>query len=227
MSGLPTALQASFASGRCMPILMLRVDLPSIAPLCLLYGSGEVAFDGQTFKGEHPDFGALDALDPPEDGLGDTAPSISFVLLPKTDAASITLANPLYQGSRVRLWVGGLDPSTGALIGTYSWFEGLLDRPLITLDRGVREVEFDCVSGFEQFFLDTEGQRLADSSHQEIWPGETGFIYVSGVARKKLWGPGEKPQNGVIYGNTSGVGGFGGLGGGYNRSGTFSGIAAL
>lgn len=213
MSALPPALQASFASGRSLPIVLLRIDLPAIAPLCLVYGSGEVPFDGQTFKGSHDTFGALASLTPPEDGMGDTAPSMSFVLLPKSDAAAATLSSPTYQGSRVRLYIGGLNPSTGVLIETWQWFDGLLDRPLLSMDDGVRELEFDCVSGFEKLFADTEGQRLANSSHQAVWPNEEGFIYVTGVARKKIWGPGDRPNNGMIYGSGGGAG-FGGGGGG-------------
>jgi hypothetical protein len=217
---LPPALAASFASGRCLPVLLLRVDLPAPEdPLCLLYGNGEVPFDGETFVGEDPRFGLLSSLDPPEDGLGDTAPSIAFELFPPDAAASVDLANPAFQKSRVRLWVGGLD-TAGALIGTYLMFDGSLDRPLLVVDQGVQSVEFECVSGYERFFTDTEGQRLADSSHQEVWPGETGFIYITGIARVIIWGPGERPGNGVVYG--SGGGGFGGGGGGGGRGGLYN-----
>lgn len=212
---LPPALQASFASGRCLPVLLLRVDLPAMDPVALLYGTGEISYDGVSYTGEDETFGVLSALTPPDDGMGDVAPSMSFDLQTPTDAASATLASPSYQGSRVRLYVGGL-AADGSLIDVYLWFDGELDRPLLHFDRGVRVVEFDCVSGFEKFFTDTEGQRLADSSHQEIWPGEQGFLYVTGIARKKIWGPGERPENGIAYSGGSGAGGFGGGGSGRN-----------
>lgn len=202
---LSPALAASFESGRCLPVLLLRIDLPSIDPLMLLYGSGEIVWGGDTFVGQDSRFGALTALDPPEDGVGNEAPTMSFEIATPNDTAAALLASPFYQGARTRLWVGGLD-AAGALLEPYPLFDGTLDRPLLKLDRGVRSVEFDC-GGWEKLFADTEGQRLADASHQEVWPGETGLIYVTGITRTIIWGPGERPGNGPVYGNGGG-GGF-------------------
>src|SRR3546814_15207617 len=91
---LPPALAASFESGRSLPILMLRVDLPAIDPLLLLWGSGEVAWDAgdgvQTFVGKDRRFGRLVALATPEDGLGYTAPAVtSDVAVTDQPAAAI------------------------------------------------------------------------------------------------------------------------------------------
>mgnify|MGYP000844088944 CR=1 FL=1 len=210
---LPPALAASFESGRCLPVLMLRVDLPAIDTLALLYGTGEITWGGVKFVGKDDRFGSLMALDPPEDGVGDNAPSMSFEIATPNDTAAALLASPLYQGARTRLWVGGLD-AAGALLEPYLLFDGSLDRPLLHLDKAVRSLEFDCVSGFEKFFADTEGQRLADASHQAVWPGEQGLIYVTGISRTIIWGPGERPGNGPVYGSAAGFGNFGGGGGG-------------
>lgn len=212
---LPAALAASFSSGRCLPVLLLRVDLPARPTLALLYGSGQITWSGVDFVGKDATFGALVSLDPPEDGAGDTAPAMGFEIATPTDAAAAILASPLYQGSRVRLWVGGID-TAGAFLEPYLLFDGELDRPLLKLDKGVRSLEFDCVSGFERVFSDSEGQRLADASHQAVWPGETGLIYVTGINRTIIWGPGERPGNGPVYG--AGAGGFNSIGGGGGRS---------
>lgn len=224
---LPVDLAASFDSDRCLPVLMLRVDLPAIAPLLLLYGSGEIqwnAGDGlKTFVGFDDRFGALSALDPPEDAMGDEAPMMSFEIAAPSDTAAAMLASPLYQNSRVRLWVSGLsDAEPPALLTPYMLFDGLLDRPILTVDGDVRSLDFECKSQFELLFADTEGQRLADASHQAIWPGELGFIYITGVERTILWGPGERPASGPTYAGTGGyAGGFnygGGAAGGRNFS---------
>lgn len=219
---LPVDLAASFDSDRCLPVLLLRVDLPAIDPLCLLYGSGEIqwnAGDGmKTFVGYDDRFGMLSSLDPPEDAMGDEAPMMSFVIAAPSDTAAALLASPLYQNSRVRCWVAGLsDAEPPALLTPYMLFDGLLDRPLLEADADVRTLEFECKSEFELLFADTEGQRLADASHQAIWPGELGFIYITGIERTILWGPGERPGGGPVYANNGGSGG-GGFGGGGSRN---------
>lgn len=201
---LPADLGASFDSDRCLPVLLLRIDLPAIAPLALLYGSGEITFGGVTFVGTDDRFGTLSALDPPEDAMGDEAPMMSFDIATPSDTAAALLASPLYQNSRVRLWVSGLSTAEPpALLTPYLLFDGVLDRPILTIGKGVRSLEFECKSQFELLFSDTEGQRLADASHQAIWPGELGMIYITGVERTILWGPGERPAGGPVYARES------------------------
>ena len=198
---LPAALEESFASGRCLPILLFQVDLPAPAdPLCLLYGSGELEVLGEKFVGKDPRFGSLKAVTPPEDGLGDQVPNMQFAISCPSDASAATLASTGYQDSRVRLWVGGLDPEAGTYLGEYMLFDGVLDRPILGVDKGVRDLEFECVSEFEALFSDSEGQRLSESSHLEVWPGERGFRYITGVQRAIIWGPGERPGGGPVYG---------------------------
>lgn len=196
---LPPALAASFESGRCLPILMLRVDLPAIDPVLLLYGSGEVVWDGgdgaKTYVGKDSRFGSLVSLDPPEDGLGNSAPTMSFEMAVPNSTAAALLSSPSYQGSRSRLWVGGLDPVSGVPFEPYPLFDGTLDRPLLKRSGRARTVEFECGSGYEKFFTDSEGQRLADASHQAVWPGELGLVHITGVTRTTIWGPGERPPS--------------------------------
>lgn len=209
---LAADLGASFDSDHCTPILLLRIDLPAIAPLCLLYGSGEITFnagDGAvTFVGTDDRFGVLVALDPPDDAMGDEAPIMSFEIAAPNDTAAALLASPFYQYSRTRLWVSGLsDSEPPALLTPYQMFEGVLDRPILTVGKGTRNLEFECKSEFELLFSDNEGQRLADASHQAIWPGELGFVHITGIERTILWGPGERPGSGPSYGGSGG--GFG------------------
>src|SRR3546814_10076287 len=67
-------------------------------------------------------------------------------------------------------------------------FTGELDQPTLTVDKGSRELEFECVSGFERLFDNEEGLRLADSWHQSVWPGEMGLANVSGIITTVYWG---------------------------------------
>src|SRR3546814_3320633 len=62
-------------------------------------------------------------------------------------------------------------------------FDGTLDRPLLKRAGRSRTVEFECGSGYEKYFTDSEGQRLADGSHQAVWLGEQGLIHVTGINR--------------------------------------------
>jgi hypothetical protein len=207
-------LGAALASGRALVFGLLRVDLPApAAPLCLLTGSGEVPFGGVTYIGQDDRFGSLVSLDPPEDGSDDSAPSMSFEIAAPSDAAAITLASASYQGSRVRLWISAIISDLGAYATPYGLFDGVLDVPHLEIDKGTRTLTFDCVSGFEALFADTEGQRLADASHKAIHPDENGFQWVTGVNRQILWGPGERPGNALSYGGSRGEeGGFGDYG---------------
>ena len=220
---LPPDLAASFESDRCLPVLLLRIDLPTIDPLCLIYGSGEITWDDgggmQTYVGFDDRFGSLTSLDPPEDAMGDEAPMMSFDIATPSDTAAALLASPLYQYSRVRCWVSGLSSAEPpALLTPYNLFDGVLDRPILRVGKGVRSLEFECKSEFELLFADTEGQRLADASHQAIWPGELGLIYITGIERTILWGPGERPANGPVYAGTGGYAGGFGAGGGGSRN---------
>src|SRR3546814_8534300 len=107
---------------------------------------------------------------------------MTFEMAVPNSTAAALLSSPSYQGSRARLWVGGLDPVTGAPFELYQMFDGTLDRPLLKRAGRSRTVEFECGPGYEKFFTDNEGQRLADGSTQTVWLGEQGLIHEIGRA---------------------------------------------
>ena len=205
MTELTPQMEAALSSGRALVLAFCRVDLNDGRTCALLTGSGEVFWDGITFKGKDPTFGSIAALQPPNDGFGDEAPGMSFVLIPATDAAAASLAAPGMQGSRVRWWIACLDDNGAVIASPWLWYDGLLDVPTFSIDRASRELDFAVVSEMEKLFLSEEGRRLSRSSHQEIWPGETGLSYVTGLARTIIWGPGERP-GGISYAATPVVG---------------------
>src|SRR3546814_18132017 len=85
---------------------------------------------------------------------------MTFEMAVPNSTAAALLSSPSYQGSRARLWVGGLDPVTGAPFEPYQMFDGTLDRPLpMRAGRG-RAVEFDCGSGYDKFFCARDGPSL-------------------------------------------------------------------
>lgn len=182
-SAMATALEAPAA---CL-FVAVEIDLPDGA-LRLLDGAGSVTFGGRAFMGQDPSLGVLASIEPVSDG-GEEAPSLRLAILPPTNAASATLANPAAQGRSVLVWLGALAPSTGAVIGDPELiYAGEIDIPVLEVGRGTRLLTLDCVSIFDRFFEDREGVRLTNSFHQSVWPGERGLEFVTGVKRQMPWG---------------------------------------
>jgi hypothetical protein len=185
----------------------LKVDLPD-GTVTLLDGAGTVTFGGDTYTGRDALFGVLDTVDSIQDGGGDSAPALSITLLPDSDADAADICSPTMQGSPVSLYLGAVDPATGAVIADpLLIFSGELDQPVLTIDNGIRQLTFECASAFERLFSGDEGARLADSFHKSIWPGETGLANATGVLKTVFWGL-DKPKGAITYGVPGGfVGG--------------------
>jgi len=208
------SMDAALASDVLTPFLCMLVEFPG-TDLALLEAEGEVTFNvsyrnGTTkatkFTGYSNTFGSLQSIDALSDGVGDQAPALSFALLPPGETASALLSQPNMQGSRIRIWLGAIDNASKFVIDApYLMFEGEIDQPLLTIDNGRRELEFEAVSAFERLFSDEEGIRLSNANHKEVWPGETGLEDVTGVIKQIIWGPGDKITGGqsgqINYGN--------------------------
>ena len=219
MSELTPQMEAALASGRALVVAFCRMDLNDGRTVGLLTGSGEKEWDGVTFRGRDETFGTISAIEPPSDGFGDEAPGMSFTIIPADTAAAATLASPTMQGSRVRWWIACLDDNGAVIANPWLWFEGMLDVPDLSIDKPGRELDIALVSEMEKLFMEEEGRRLSEASHLEIWPGERGFRFVTGLTRTIIWGPGERP-GGIAYTTSPGAGyGYGGGGGGgsYNE----------
>lgn len=181
---METALAARFAN----LFGAIRIDLPA-ATIRLLDGAGALTFDGGTYLGRDPTFGTLAAIESIGDGVGDEAPTLSFTMLPASTASAADLASPTAQGSRVRVMLGAFVPETGGVVADpIVLFDGELDQATLTIGKGARELDFDCVSSFERFFFNQEGVRLSPAFHKSLFPGETGLDNVTGVTRPVYWG---------------------------------------
>lgn len=188
MSELTTELEAAIAADRALIFGAVEINFPD-DDLRLLDGSAEVPLFGETFRGRDPTFGTIAAIEPLKDGGGEQAPVVKLTLLPPSDAAAATLASASMQGSRVRMWMGVLDRATGLPVpDPYLAFDGEIDVPTIKWTMRGREVEYRIVSVFERFFELEEGIRLSDAWHQDVWPGELGLAFVTGVAEQVPWG---------------------------------------
>jgi hypothetical protein len=189
MSELTPQMQAALGQVRARVFGAVQVDLPNYT-LRLIDGAGAFAnAPWSSFVARDDTFGVLHSVDAISDGTGDQAPAVRLTLLPGTSAAAASLASAEMQGSRVRFWLGVVDAATGIVVpDPYLLFDGELDVPTLKWGQNSRSLEWTVVSVFAKFFDLEEGARLADSYHQSIWPGETGFIGVTGVDEQIYWG---------------------------------------
>jgi len=198
MSAFTPAMETALSADFPLVCGLLKIELPEHT-IRLCDGAGVVTFGGDTYVGRDPVFGTLAEVEPIGDGVGDEAPGLSFTLHPPRDTAAATLAGAAMQGSPVNLWLAAVNRATGAVIpDPLPIFSGELDQPVITVDKGSRELEYECVSGFERLFDNDEGIRLSDSWHRSIWPGEQGLANVSGIIKKVYWGVSSPPAS-VTY----------------------------
>lgn len=208
MSDLPVALQTALETDNPTVFGALQIDLNDGRVIRLLDSSGQLVIDGNTFAGKDATFGTLAAVDAIDDGMSDQAPAMSLTLLPASTAAAQDLAAADMQGSRVRLWIGAVTRSTGAVIDKYLLFDGELDVPILTADQSTRELKYECVSSMERLFENNEGARMSDAFHESVWPGEGGMEPATGLVKKIYWGASKPASTSSSTGGGGWSGGF-------------------
>ena len=173
-------LEAEARKGAWTRAVLVRIDLPD-QTICWTDG-GVAVFDGQNYYSEHPVFGLLDAVAGLSSGVSGqtTRPTIS--VLPKDAEAAAKLGHPNIQGSRVRVWTGAIDRSTGGLIGNPTLrFDGEIDRPRFTVGK-TWGLTLQCGTQAERQLEDNADWRLNHALHSKIWPGEMGLSNVTTAA---------------------------------------------
>jgi len=187
-----TALSPAFASvlngDAAVVTILIDVQLSGYT-IRFNAASGAVGWAGHTYNNTDAVYGTLTSISEIEDGIGDEAPSFSFTIAPPSAAAAAELSAPTNQGSPVYVWLVGIDPVTGLIIpDPYLLYFGAINQPQLNVDRGVFEVEIDCSSAFDLLLEEDEGARLSDAFHESNWPGEYGFVNVTGIERDIYWG---------------------------------------
>lgn len=182
---------AALAAKRKSATGFFEITLPSGTKRILL-GSGEVDWDGDTFKGYDSTFGSIVGGDSVAEDAGGQAPNTSITVQVASTADKADIASDAVQLAPVKIWLAaiGVDASNHfiAVPDPELMFDGFIDQATISLDKGKDQIDYTLISGFDYFFEDSEGQRLSDAFHQSIWPGELGLSNVSGVTRKIYWG---------------------------------------
>ena len=219
---LNASLDAALKGAAPLVCLLVAVDLPGHA-IRVTDGAGQVVFAGETYNGEDAVYGVLDAIESASEQVGTEAPTIRFTFLPASLPALADITSPSNQGADVKVWFGAVEPSTGLLIGEPELlFLGELDTAEVDASDTSTIITFDVASAWERLFEQSEGQRLNNTFHQSIWPGEKGFEFVTQIQREEPWGyDGPRPYivTDVIggqpgTGTAPGMGGGGGYGGG-------------
>lgn len=202
-------MNAALGGARVLIAGLLRIELHDhVIRLC--DGSAAITWDAEVYSGRDPVYGTIGSVEAITEATGDTIPGLDLSLLPPALPAAVHLCAPANQGAPVRLWLASVNYDTGVVVPSPELiFAGELDAAALVQDRAELAVEIAVASVFERLFEPDEGARLADSFHQDIWPGELGFANMTGTPVNKLWGPGEKPPSVSYIPQGGGGGGFG------------------
>ena len=149
-------------------------------------GSGFVVWGANTYKAEDATYGALGAIGAIEDGADGQATVCDLTILCDGTAMALWI-DPAEQGSLVTIHLGTMNPATGLLIGDPELlFRGELDQPRLAAGQA-QTLIFDCITEEARMLEPNEEQRLTDSFHQSVWPGELGYDKVTELEQTVFW----------------------------------------
>jgi len=155
--------------------------------------------DGELYQSSDPVFGTIGSMDVFKEGVGDEVPNFRMTFLPANTAAAAALSAPGMQGSRVRFWIAELDMDTGAVLGTPDLqFDGQIDRTILRIGRGKRELDMELVSTAARMLALNEGNTLNPRFHKLINPGEKGEDNATGLGIGVAWGTESQVSSGGI-----------------------------
>lgn len=199
---MDSALQGLVVTAFCA----VKIVLPG-GTVRLIDGSGMVTFGSETYTGLDPVYGTLSAIEQINEEIATSAPRARITLMPPDNAAIVALTNPMVQGSAVTIWVGVVDSSTGAVIGTpEAVFVGEIDTSTLISSSGNRSLELDIASVWERLFADSEGARLNGFFHKTVYPSELGFDFVVEAKDDPYWGSDGPRPAATATSSGSGVG---------------------
>ena len=156
----------------------------------------------ERYTSQHAVFGSLGDPEPFDSGFGDSAEGWSLTLVPNPVADLGDWYRADLRDSRVRFWLGEVDPDGKTVSSSELVADMLVDVPsrVIAADGSVT-LELDLISRGERLFLVNEGNVASERFHKSIWSGENGFNNCTDVPIPVAWG---------VAGPTAGVGGGGG-----------------
>ena len=182
---------------------LMKIELPS-GDIRLCDG-GFFTYAAETYTNSDATFGTITGIEAITDGFGDSLPILKVVFAPPSDSAVADLVDSSQQGSRVRFWISEFDTATGLLTGSADMiFDGIIDRPVLSVSRDNREVEFDIISNAERLLLRQEANTQSPRFHKTIWAGELGQDNAVDLEITVSWGTETSRSSGTY----TGVGGL-------------------
>jgi len=167
-------------------VILMRIELPGRdVRMC---DGGFVYWGGELYDCFDALFGTIGGAESFEEKTGDEAPGGKLTFLPPSASAGAALANPAFQGARMRFWLGEYDPMTGHIVGTPDLTADLsIDTATVKVN-GTRSVDIEFESAAKRLFMVLRGNALNDRFHQACYPGEFGMANATGMPRSTAWG---------------------------------------
>lgn len=175
-------------TGRVLNLVaLMKIELPDReVRLC---DGGFVLWEGDLYDSIDELFGTIASAETFEEKTGDEAPGGKLTFFPPSASAGAALANPAYQGSRMRFWLAEYDPETGQVTGTPELTADLsIDTATVKTSGGTRSVDIEFESAAKRLFMVMRGNALNDRFHQSCYPGELGMANATGMPRSTAWG---------------------------------------
>lgn len=168
-----------------------------------------------TFTGSDARFGTLAAVDEFAIGVGDQAETGSLSFVPPATAATADWWRTDLENSRLRIWLGEIDPADGVTLTDAELVaDWLIDTPSREQADGQDVLSLSCITRDQKLFELRQGNVCSDAFHRSIWPGERGFENCTDAQQYFAWGTSAPPAGGVSGGGGGGGGGGGDGGGG-------------
>ncbi len=213
---MDTAVSAELDKSSYTRFTAVEITLPTYS-IRLLDGAGICSFVAsggpQTFKGSDPIFGTLSNTSSVSDSIASNSPRIDVYLLPPSAEAIGYLSSPQAQGSKVKVWEGVINITTGLVIGApILLWSGRLDTPEITASQGSRLIRLDTVGALERLFVNSLTETLNSTWAKYMFgPAQTGLDGNVAAISEPPWGiEGQRSLSGNYAVVSPVYGGFGG-----------------
>jgi hypothetical protein len=195
---LNAALSNAIVEPVVAPAFFFKAEFPN-GTVAAWSGYGNITFGGDTYLGVG-DFGGVDKVDETSNVRANGA---TFTLsgIPSALVAAALLEE--YQGRPCTLFLGALNLTSGAIIGTpYPILSGRMDVMSIEEGADTATITLTVENNLIELYRAKE-RRYTHEDQQIDFPGDLGFEYVAGLQEKPInWGqaaPAAATLNGGTY----------------------------
>lgn len=163
--------------------ITLRLMTQNIAAIGFDTGAGT-----QTFRAADATYGQLGALGEITTGVDAATVRWKFQILPASNAARTALRAAISDDASVRWWTAWIGDDGQPVAAPTLKFAGQIEDG--HTQRGPRRmsIDFTASTGAEGLHDSLAAFGLNDASHQVMFPGEKGLIFVSELNRPRYWG---------------------------------------